>query len=73
MKPSNKASRNAWASLTILGIAAAVANIPSAIMNSNDLKSWWGFILCIAIAVSFCKKFLFYQKLVNRGIEFGRK
>ncbi len=71
MRPSNKASRNAWASLSIIGIATFAAGVLSIVENPSELKSWCTFVLGVGISASFLKKFLYYQKLVNRGIEYG--
>lgn len=71
MRPSNIASRNVWASLSIIGIASFVVGVQSIVMNPNEVKSWCYFFIGVAIAGSFLKKFLYYQKLVNRGIEYG--
>lgn len=70
MRPSNKASRNVWALLTIVGIAAFVVGIMSVMNDPTEVKSWCSFFIGIAVAASFCKKLVYYQRLVNRGIEY---
>ena len=73
MRPSNIASRNAWASLSIIGIASFVVGVQSIVMNPTEIKSWCYLFIGVAIASSFLKKFLYYQKLVNRDIEYDSK
>ncbi len=71
MRPSNKASRNAWASLSIVGLADFAVGVECIVINPNEIRSWCSLLIGIAIAGSFLKKFIYYQRLVNRGIEYG--
>ena len=71
MKPSNKAIRNAWASLAIVGIAAFAAGVWSIAIYPDDRKSWIYFFAGFGCACLFIKKLIIYQKLVNKGIEYG--
>lgn len=73
MIPSNKAIRNVWMLLMVVGIADFGVGIWEIITNPYEEKSWLFFISGLMVAVFFFKKFITYQRLVNRGIEYGIK
>lgn len=69
MKASNKAQRNAWGWLMIVGIASFIAGIYDVATDFASQKSWIHLILGTAIALLFYKNFRKYQILDNQGIE----
>ncbi|MDE6561803.1 MAG: hypothetical protein K2K75_10510 [Muribaculaceae bacterium] len=73
MKASNKAIRNAWGWLMILGAATFAAGLYDLVLEPASLKSWVHFIFGTAIAFQFYRNFRRYQILVKQGIEYGTK
>ena len=70
MKASNKAIRNAWGWLMILGIASLIAGIYVVVTDPTSPKSWIHFVLGAATALLFYKNFIKYHNLVKQGIKY---
>ena len=70
---SNKALRNVWGWLMILGTATFIAEIYDVVLEPASIKSWLHFIFGTAIAFQFYRNFRKYQILVNEGVEYGNK